>query len=54
MAVLRLVATFVALFRGVEVVGLAGSIVGPVVMSLALAALRIYEAEATRRQSPPA
>jgi predicted PurR-regulated permease PerM len=33
---------------------LAGLIVGPVVMSLVLAALRIYEAEATRRQSRPA
>lgn len=49
------VLTFVALFGGVEVMGLPGLIVGPVVMSLALAALRIYEAEAvSRRRSPPA
>jgi len=47
--------TFVALFGGVEVMGLPGLIVGPVLMSLALAALRIYETEAARlRQSPSA
>jgi predicted PurR-regulated permease PerM len=40
--------TFVALFGGVEAMGLAGLIVGPVVMSLALAMLRIYEVEARR------
>ena len=40
--------TFVALFGGVEVMGLAGLIVGPVVMSVALAMLRIYEVEALR------
>jgi predicted PurR-regulated permease PerM len=40
--------TFVALFGGLEVMGLAGLIVGPVVMSVALAMLRIYEAEALR------
>jgi predicted PurR-regulated permease PerM len=38
----------VALFGGVEAMGLAGLIVGPVVMSLALAMLRIYEVEARR------
>jgi predicted PurR-regulated permease PerM len=43
--------TFVALFGGVEVMGLAGLIVGPVVMSVALAMLRIYEAEALRLRS---
>jgi predicted PurR-regulated permease PerM len=49
------VLTFVALFGGVEVMGLSGLIIGPVLMSLALAALRIYEAEAARpHQSPPA
>lgn len=47
--------TFAALFGGVEVMGLPGLIIGPVLMSLALAALRIYEAEAARRRpSPPA
>jgi predicted PurR-regulated permease PerM len=46
--------TFVALFGGVELMGLAGLIVGPVLMSLALAALRIYEGEAMRlRERPP-
>ena len=40
--------TFVALFGGLEVMGLPGLIVGPVVMSVALAMLRIYEAEALR------
>ena len=40
--------TVVALFGGVEAMGLAGLIVGPVVMSLALAMLRIYEIEALR------
>jgi predicted PurR-regulated permease PerM len=40
--------TFVGLFGGLEVMGLAGLIVGPVVMSVALAMLRIYEAEALR------
>ena len=49
------VLTFVALFGGVELMGLSGLIIGPVVMSLALAALRT-----TRRKwraatkSPPA
>jgi len=49
--------TFVALFGGLEVMGLAGLIVGPVVMSVALAMLRIYEAEAPRLRNnagPPA
>ena len=49
------VLTFVALFGGVELMGLSGLIIGPVVMSLALAALRIYEGEVARRpKSPPA
>jgi predicted PurR-regulated permease PerM len=39
----------------VELMGLSGLIIGPVVMSLALAALRIYEGEVARRpKSPPA
>jgi predicted PurR-regulated permease PerM len=44
--------TFVALFGGVEVMGLAGLIVGPVVMALALAMLRIYETELEPRRRP--
>lgn len=44
--------TFAALLGGVEVIGLEGLIVGPILMSLALAVLRIYEREAiaTRRK----
>ena len=46
--------TFVALFGGVELMGLPGLIVGPVLMSLALAALRINEGGAMRlRERPP-
>jgi predicted PurR-regulated permease PerM len=45
--------TFAALFGGVEVFGLKGLILGPVLMSLAVAVLRIYaeEAEALRRRA---
>jgi predicted PurR-regulated permease PerM len=42
--------TFVALFGGVEVFGLKGLVVGPVVMSLALATLRMYAREAAALQ----
>lgn len=46
--------TFTALFGGVEVLGLEGLIVGPVVMSLALAVLRTYATEVKRvRKSRP-
>lgn len=47
--------TFVALFGGVEVLGLKGLVVGPVVMSIAVAILRIYvrEARASREGGPP-
>jgi predicted PurR-regulated permease PerM len=38
--------TFIALFGGVEVLGLKGLILGPVVMSLAIAVLRLYAKEA--------
>lgn len=38
--------TFVALFGGVEVFGLKGLIVGPVLMAVALAVLRLYAKEA--------
>jgi predicted PurR-regulated permease PerM len=37
--------TFIALFGGVEVLGLKGLVMGPVVMSLAVATLRIYARE---------
>jgi predicted PurR-regulated permease PerM len=40
--------TFIALFGGLELMGLIGLIVGPIVMSLAIAALRIYAAETGR------
>jgi predicted PurR-regulated permease PerM len=47
--------TFIALFGGVEVLGLKGLVVGPVVMSVAVAILRIYtrEARAAREGGPP-
>lgn len=43
--------TFVALFGGLEVFGLIGLILGPVIMSLAVALLRIYESEAALRRA---
>jgi predicted PurR-regulated permease PerM len=50
--------TFAALFGGVEVFGLKGLIVGPVVMSLAIAVLRLYASETRLRRHltsiPPA
>jgi predicted PurR-regulated permease PerM len=47
--------TFVALFGGIEVFGLKGLVVGPVLMSVAVAILRIYvrEARAAREGGPP-
>ena len=50
--------TFVALLGGVQVFGLKGLIVGPVLMSLAVAILRLYATEARKRRgrcagSPP-
>lgn len=42
--------TFVALFGGIEVFGLKGLILGPVLMSLALAVLRLYASEARARR----
>jgi predicted PurR-regulated permease PerM len=47
--------TFSALFGGVETFGLKGLIVGPVLMSLAFAVLRLYahEAEMRRQPTPP-
>ena len=46
--------TFVALFGGLEVLGLSGLIVGPVIMGLAVAVLRLYarEEEARRATTP--
>ena len=38
--------TFLALFGGIEVLGLRGLIIGPVVMALAVAVLRLYAREA--------
>jgi len=43
--------TFVALFGGVEVFGLKGLVLGPVVMSLGIAVLRIYATEVRARRS---
>lgn len=42
--------TFAALFGGVEVLGLKGLIVGPVLMALAIAVLRLYASEIGRRR----
>jgi predicted PurR-regulated permease PerM len=41
--------TFLALFGGLEVLGLAGLIAGPVIMALAVAVLRLYAREAGAR-----
>jgi predicted PurR-regulated permease PerM len=47
--------TFAALFGGVEVLGLKGLLIGPVLMALAIAVLRLYTAESrARRRSEPA
>lgn len=45
--------TFAALFGGVEVFGLKGLVVGPVVMSLAVAVLRLYATETRSRRHAP-
>ena len=47
---------FVSLFGGLEVLGLSGLIVGPLLMGLALAVLRLYarENQAKRESTPPA
>ncbi len=42
------IVTFAALFGGVEVLGLQGLLVGPVLMALAIAVLRLYAAETAR------
>lgn len=46
-------ATFVALFGGVEVFGLAGLVVGPLLMSISISVLRIYAADADERPAEP-
>lgn len=43
--------TFASLFGGVEVLGLKGLIVGPVLMSLAVAVLRLYADETRKRRA---
>ena len=43
--------TFAALFGGVEVFGLTGLIVGPVVMTVSIAVLRLYANETRRRRA---
>jgi predicted PurR-regulated permease PerM len=43
--------TFAALLGGVQVFGLKGLIIGPVLMSLAIAVLRLYAIEARKRRS---
>ncbi len=45
--------TFAALFGGLEVFGLEGLIVGPVVMALAIAVLRLYASETRKRRELP-
>jgi predicted PurR-regulated permease PerM len=45
-------AMFTALFGGAATMGIKGLIVGPVVMSVAFAALRLYGEEARQRRSP--
>lgn len=42
--------TFASLFGGIEVLGLQGLLIGPVVMSLAIAVLRLYAAETRARR----
>jgi len=42
--------TFSALFGGVEVFGLKGLVLGPVLMSLAVAVLRLYATETRLRR----
>jgi predicted PurR-regulated permease PerM len=45
------VLTFIALFGGLEVLGLPGLVVGPVVMGVAVAVLRLYAREARSRRA---
>ena len=43
--------TFIALFGGLELFGLAGLVVGPILMSLAVATLRLYVRETASARS---
>ena len=43
-------ATFAALFGGVEVFGLAGLLVGPLLMSISIAILRIFAKDSEERR----
>jgi len=45
------IVTFAALLGGVQVFGLKGLIVGPVLMSIAIAVLRLYSLEARKRRA---
>jgi predicted PurR-regulated permease PerM len=45
--------TFAALFGGLEVFGLKGLIVGPVIMAIAIAVLRLYASETRKRRHIP-
>jgi predicted PurR-regulated permease PerM len=45
--------TFVALFGGTAVLGLEGLVIGPVLMTVAVATLRLYAAEARARHGAP-
>ena len=47
------VLTFVALFGGVEVFGLIGLILGPILMTLSLAVIRTYYEELTHAVEEP-
>jgi predicted PurR-regulated permease PerM len=44
--------TFAARFGGVDVLGLKGLLVGPVLMALAIVVLRLYGAHARGRRHP--
>jgi len=44
--------TFIALFGGLEIFGISGLIVGPILMSIAVATLRLYSRETGRHVSP--
>ena len=48
-----LLLTFLALFGGLEVLGVAGLLVGPVVVSVAVVALRLYAREMQANRSVP-
>jgi predicted PurR-regulated permease PerM len=43
---------FIGLFGGLEVFGLAGLVVGPVIVSLAVSVLRLYAGEERARRAP--